>query len=69
VVVVEDEITSGNTVINCVRALRAAGIECDRVATIYVADDVNLRDRLAAEGLKVHAASSFSRDVGERLRR
>ena len=29
VIVVEDEVTSGRTVVNCVRALRAAGIHCD----------------------------------------
>ena len=35
VIIVEDEVTSGGTVINCVRALRAAQIRCDQVAAIY----------------------------------
>ena len=41
--------TSGRTVINCVRALRAAGIRCDQVATIYAADDHAMRARFIAE--------------------
>jgi adenine/guanine phosphoribosyltransferase-like PRPP-binding protein len=56
VIVVEDEVTSGRTVINCVRALRAAGIRCDQVATIYAADDPEMRARVAAEGIRLHVA-------------
>ncbi len=45
-IVVEDEVTSGQTVVNCVRAMRAAGIRCNQVATIYAADDAAMRSRL-----------------------
>jgi adenine/guanine phosphoribosyltransferase-like PRPP-binding protein len=55
VIVVEDEVTSGRTIINCVRALRAAGVHCDQVATIYAADDPEMRARVAAEGIRLHA--------------
>jgi adenine/guanine phosphoribosyltransferase-like PRPP-binding protein len=69
VIVVEDEVSSGQTIINCVRALRAAGIRCDQVATIYAADDPAMRARVAAEGIRLHAASLCQADINERLYR
>jgi adenine/guanine phosphoribosyltransferase-like PRPP-binding protein len=67
VIVVEDEVTTGRTVVNCVRALRAAGIRCDQVATIYAADDPATRALLAAEGIRLHAVSLCQPDTTERL--
>jgi adenine phosphoribosyltransferase len=69
VIVMEDEVTSGRTVINCIRALRAAGIRCDQVAAIYAADDPALRARFVAEGIRLHAASLSRPDIGEKLYR
>jgi adenine phosphoribosyltransferase len=69
VIVVEDEVTSGRTIINTVRALRAAGIHCDQVATIYAADDPAMRARVAAEGIRLHAASLCQSDTNEHLYR
>ena len=69
VIVVEDEVTSGQTIINCVRALRAAGIHCDQVATIYAADDPAMRARVATEGIRLHAASLCEPHTHERLYR
>jgi len=69
VIVVEDEVSSGTTIVNCVRALRAAGIRCDQVATIYAADDSAMRARVAAEGIRLHAASLCQADVNEQLYR
>ncbi len=69
VIVVEDEVTSGRTIINTVRALRAAGIRCDQVATIYAADDPEMRARVAAEGIRLHAASLCQADTNEHLYR
>lgn len=66
-IVVEDEVTSGRTIINTVRALRAAGIRCDQVATIYAADDPAMRARVAAEGIKLHVATLCQGDTNERL--
>ncbi|HEY2816108.1 MAG TPA: phosphoribosyltransferase [Casimicrobiaceae bacterium] len=57
VIVVEDEVTSGWTIINCVRALRAAGVHCDQVATIYAAADPAMRARFVAEGIRFHAVA------------
>jgi orotate phosphoribosyltransferase len=69
VIIVEDEVTSGRTIINCVRALRAAGIRCDQVATIYAADDPAMRERVAAEGIRLHATSLCQSDTNECLYR
>ena len=69
VIVVEDEVTTGRTLINCVRALRAAGIRCDQAATIYAASDPAMRARVAAEGIRLHAAWLCDADTNERLYR
>jgi adenine/guanine phosphoribosyltransferase-like PRPP-binding protein len=69
VIVVEDEVSSGQTIINCVRALRAAAIRCDQVATIYAADDPAMHARVAAEGIRLHAASLCQADINEQLYR
>ena len=69
VLVVEDEVTTGRTLINCVRALRAAGIRCDQAAAVYAADDSAMRARVAAEGICLHAALLCHADTNERLYR
>ena len=69
VIIVEDEVTSGRTVVNCVRALRAAGMQCEQVATIYAADDPAMRARVAAEGLELHVAMLCQPDTNEHLYR
>jgi adenine phosphoribosyltransferase len=60
VVIVEDEVTSGRTVFNCVRALRAAGVTCNQVVTIYAADDPEMRARFVAEGIRFRAVALYS---------
>jgi adenine phosphoribosyltransferase len=69
VVLVEDEVTTGGTAINCVRALRAAGVVCDQVATLYAADGDALDARLAAERLRLHAVVRFPAVIGAQLYR
>lgn len=69
VILVEDEVTSGRTAVNCVRALRLAGIRCDHVATIYAADDPATRERLASERIELHATAWFSAHLGAQLYR
>jgi len=64
VLIVEDEVTTGRTVINCVRALRQAGIECDQVATVLFLGDEDTHQRLREAGIHVHSA--MSADVGAR---
>jgi adenine phosphoribosyltransferase len=66
-IVVEDELTTGKTIVNCVRALRAAEVRCDQVATIYAVDDPALGARLAEEAIEFHAAFLFPTDVRDRL--
>ncbi len=66
VIIVEDEVTTGQTVLNCVRALRAAGVVVDTVATMFASPDPEVRRRLAAAGVAIHAASWADRpDVGD----
>lgn len=55
VMIVEDELTNGHTAVNAVRALRAAGIVIDQVATLLAIDHPALWRRLEAEGLTLHA--------------
>jgi adenine phosphoribosyltransferase len=56
VILVEDEITTGRTVLNCVQALRAAGVTCDQVATVIVVDEPGTTARLAGAGIRLNAA-------------
>lgn len=67
VLIVEDEVTTGSTVINCVLALRAAAISCDQVFAIYASDDPELRVRLEAHQIKLKAVSLFSKTIGDGL--
>lgn len=55
VMIVEDELTNGHTAVNAVRALRAAGVVIDQVATLLAIDHPALWRRLEAEGLTLHA--------------
>jgi adenine/guanine phosphoribosyltransferase-like PRPP-binding protein len=66
-IIVEDEVTSGQTVVNCVLALRRAGIRCGQVATIYAANDPSMQAMLAANGIRLHAAAWFDAGIGDRL--
>lgn len=67
VIVIEDELTSGRTLINCVRALRSAGIRCDQAGAIYAADDADLRARIAAERIALHVVGTFDQDLCRQL--
>ena len=67
VLIVEDEITTGMTVLNCVRALRAAGVRVDQVASVLAVDDPEARARLAAANLRVHVAEWLPSHLAFRL--
>jgi adenine/guanine phosphoribosyltransferase-like PRPP-binding protein len=69
VLIVEDEITTGNTIVNCVRALRNAGVHIDQVASVLAVDDPEALARLEAEGLTVHVAEWLPPDLTHRLDR
>jgi adenine/guanine phosphoribosyltransferase-like PRPP-binding protein len=49
VLLVEDEITTGHTIVDCVRSLRAAGVAIDAVASLFAIDSPAMRERLDEE--------------------
>ncbi len=55
VLLVEDELTSGLSAVNAVRALRAAGVRIDEIAALFVIDHPSLWRRLQAEAITLHA--------------
>lgn len=63
VLIVEDEITTGRTIINCVRSLRSAGIICEDVATIYCSDDVSVHRQILAEKLRLSYVWLFNKQI------
>lgn len=67
VIIAEDEVTTGETVLDCVRNLRAAGIACDQVATVLAVDDGAMRAKLTAAGIRLHVARWLPADLLDRL--
>jgi orotate phosphoribosyltransferase len=67
VIIVEDEVTTGRTVINCVRSLRDAGISCEDVVAIYCADDSSMYSRMREENIRLHYLWNFSQDIVDEL--
>lgn len=63
VIIVEDEVTTGQTIRNCVKALRDAGIHCDDVVSIYCADDATMRSQMVAEKIRLHWLWKFGQDI------
>jgi adenine phosphoribosyltransferase len=56
VIIVDDEVTTGRTLLNAVRALRGAGITVDQLVVLLASDDPATAERFAAEGITIHAA-------------
>ena len=54
VVIIEDEVTTGRTVINAVRALRAAGIRIGQVGVLMAVDNEPMWRRMAEEDIALH---------------
>ncbi len=63
VVLIEDEVTTGRTVINVVRALRKAGIRIDEVGSLLVVDDPDMWRAMRAEGIRLSAVVRLPADV------
>lgn len=59
VLIVEDEVTTGRTALNCVRALRAAGIGCDQVATVLSLGGEPVAELLRSDGIRLHVAHTI----------
>jgi adenine/guanine phosphoribosyltransferase-like PRPP-binding protein len=55
VMIFEDELTNGRTVVNAARALRVAGLVIEQIATLLVIDHPTLWRRMEAAGLTLHA--------------
>lgn len=66
VVILEDEITTGRTVIAAARALRAAGVEIEAVVALLAVDHPALRQRMDAEGLPLHVGGRLPHDHAAR---
>jgi adenine/guanine phosphoribosyltransferase-like PRPP-binding protein len=63
VIIVEDEVTTGRTVRNCVGALRNAGIHCNDVVSIYCADDAVMRSQMVADDIRLHYLWTFGQEI------
>jgi len=57
VVIIEDEITTGRTVINAVRALRAAGVHVSDVGVLLAMDTPALWQGMADAGISLHVVA------------
>jgi adenine phosphoribosyltransferase len=66
VMVFEDELTNGHTAVNAARALRAAGIEIDQIAALFVIDHPELWRRISAERLTLHVGVTLPPDYAPR---
>jgi adenine/guanine phosphoribosyltransferase-like PRPP-binding protein len=65
VVIMEDEVTSGGTLVSVTRALRAAGVHISQVGALLVVDDPRTWQAVANEKLTLHVVyrlpAGFSR--------
>jgi adenine/guanine phosphoribosyltransferase-like PRPP-binding protein len=66
VVILEDEITTGRTVIAAARSLRAAGVEVEAVVALLAVDHPSLWKRMEEEGLPLHVGGRLPRDQAAR---
>lgn len=67
VIIVEDEVTSGRTVIQAARAMRRAGMRCEQVATLLAVDDPAMRERVSAAGLRLATARWLHPEILARM--
>lgn len=63
VIVVEDEVTTGKTIINCVNSLRNAGVICEDVVTIYCADDASIFEKVTSENIRLSYLWQFNKKI------
>lgn len=53
VLIVEDEITTGNTILNAIRAMRAAGVQVDDVLALLATEDADVLAAIQAEAVRL----------------
>ena len=66
VMIFEDELTNGHTAVNAARALRAAGIQIEQVAALFVIDHPAMWRRISAERLTLHAGVTLPPEYAPR---
>ena len=64
--VFEDELTSGHTAVNAVRALRRAGIQIDQIASLFAIDHAALARRMRQEGITLHVGVMLTAEYAPR---
>ena len=67
VAIIEDEVTTGRTLVNAVEALRRAGVVVTGVAAFFVVDHPATRRRLADAGLEVVSGMAISAEFIDRV--
>jgi adenine/guanine phosphoribosyltransferase-like PRPP-binding protein len=68
VVIIEDEVTSGRTLVNAVRALRGAGVQVDDVGVLLVVDHPALWKLMTDEKVSLHAQARLPAEYAELMR-
>jgi len=68
VVIVEDEVTTGVTVVNAARALRRAGVQVADVATLLAVDDARMWRSMDEEKLSLHVGARLPAEFASRRR-
>jgi orotate phosphoribosyltransferase len=68
VVVIEDEVTTGRTVINAVRALRRSGVRIDTVGALLAVDDSGMWQSMSDEQVSLRVRFRLPGEYVARLR-
>lgn len=67
VLVVEDEVTTGMTLLGAIRALREAGMVVNEAATVLCVDDPAIDERFADAGVRLRVAARIPTTVRDEL--
>ena len=68
VVIVEDEVTTGRTIVNAVRALRQSGVHISRVGAVLAVDDPAMWQSMHDEKISLHVGARLPAEYAVRLR-
>jgi len=66
VVIVEDEVTSGRTLLSAVRALRGAGVAISQAGALMAVDDPRMWQAMEDEKVSLHVVGRLPRGFGAR---
>jgi adenine/guanine phosphoribosyltransferase-like PRPP-binding protein len=62
VVIIEDEVTTGRTIVNAVRALRRAGVAVEDAGTLLALDAASMWEAMRAERIRLHVVARVPAD-------